>query len=168
MNTITSRERLSPDGKYKLVITPIDNGAGSWFYLDVGVYRVSDGHLIGSTSRNYSNDHILHFVTQDGKDYLVISENYHGGYGVMDLETGEKAVYTPSKDPKEKHQQFWCWAGGVSHDPEKKELVIAGCYWAAPYERITFDFSNPMSPPYRIIKIEDEEYEDDDEEEDSE
>ena len=76
----------------------------------------------------------------------------------MDLATGEKAVFDPEEQAGvEEGEQFWCWAAPVSHDPEKKELVIAGCYWAAPYEKITFDFSSPMNPPYTVLKVEDDE-----------
>ena len=144
-------ERLSPDGRYKLISTPIPQAPGCWNVLSIEVRRTEDNALIGTTTRNFHDHEILHFVAQDGVDYLVISENYHGGHGVMNLATGEKAVYDPEDTPHEKNQQFWCWAAPVSHDPASKELVIAWCYWACPYDRITFDFSNPMAPPYPIL-----------------
>jgi hypothetical protein len=158
-------ERLSPDGRYKLVLKSIERTPECWNALEIEVRRTSDDALIGTTVRNYPNPHILHFVQQDGVDYLVLSENYHGGYGVMNLATGEKAVYDPGAGRKEgdPHEEYWCWAGPVSHDPEKKELVIVGCYWACPYDHITFDFSNPMAPPYAILKEEPEPYEEDEE-----
>lgn len=158
-------EKLSPDGRYKLVIKSIERTPECWNVLEIEVRRTSDDALIGTTVRNYPNPHILHFVQQDGVDYLVLSENYHGGYGVMNLATGEKAVYDPGAGRKEgdPHEEYWCWAGPVSHDPEKKELVIVGCYWACPYDHITFDFSNPMAPPYTILKDEPEPYEEDEE-----
>lgn len=37
-------------------------------------------------------------------------------------------------------------------------------HMAAPYEHITFDFSNPMSPPYPILFVQDEPYEQDEDE----
>ena len=86
----------------------------------------------------------------------------------MNLVTGEKAVYDPRDKSTDKHEQFWCWAGPVSHDPQSKQLVISGCFWGFPYERTTFDFSNPMSPPYPILNIEDEPYEDEDEDDNEE
>lgn len=155
------RTRHSPDGRFRLDITPISNGEGRWSYLDISVFRESDNTLIGKTSRNYSSDYILQFLKQDGKDYLIISENYHGGYGVMDLSTGEKAIFDPTLTRKDKHEQFWCWAGLYGHDADTKQLRISGCYWAAPYDIITYDFSNPMQVPYPILNIEDEPYEDD-------
>ena len=74
------QEILSPDGRFKLVLRSVDNGEGRWAYLDVDVMRVAEGGPIGKTSRNLGNPSIFHFVQQDGKDYLVLSENYHGGY----------------------------------------------------------------------------------------
>lgn len=160
------QERLSPDGRYKLLIKPIARTPGCWNVLEVEVRRAADDALIGTTTRDYPNPSILHFVQQDGVDYLVISEHYHGGYGVMNLATGEKALYDPRDGRAEgaPREEYWCWAAPVSHDAEAKELIIAGCYWACPYDRITFDFSNPMSPPYAILREEPEpeEEEDDD------
>lgn len=164
--TASIEERLSPDGRYKLIIQSNKTRPGCWNVVDVEVRRTADDALIGTTSRNYPATHVLHFVSQDGVDYLVISEHYHGGYGVMNLATGEKAHFNPNegRTKDDPYEPFWCWAGPVSHDPEKKELVIVGCYWGMPYDRITFDFSNPMAPPYAILKDEPEPYEDDDDE----
>lgn len=165
------RERLSPDGRFKLVIAPVESRPGAWNTLDIQVRRTQGDVLIGKTTRNYPVDSILHFVQQDGQDYLVLSENYHGGYGLMDLATGEKVVFDPREHSPAKGEQFWCWAAPVSHDAEARQLVISGCYWACPYDRITFDFSHPMSPPYAILNTEDEPWEDegeDDEEAEAE
>lgn len=158
MQNLPTQEHLSPDGQYKLVIKPQKTGQGTWDVLEVEVRRVIDNTLIGTTTRNYPGSDILHFVSQDGEDYLVLSENYHGGHGVMNLTTGEKSHHDPQPTRKDKHEQFWCWAAPVSHDPEARTLTISGCYWAAPYDHITFDFSNPMSPPYPILEIKDEPY----------
>lgn len=165
-----TQERLSPDEKYKLLIKPRKTGERTWDTLDIEIRRVIDDTLIGTTTRNYPGSDILHFVSQDSVDYLVLSENYHGGYGVMNLITGEKAHYDPQPTQKDKYEPFWCWAEPVAHDPEARTLTISGCYWAAPYEHITFDFSTPMSPPYPILEIKDEpydpsEFEDEDEDE---
>lgn len=148
------QEQFSPDGRYKLVLKPIVTGEKTFGHLEVEVRRTADDALIGTTTRNYGNPSIYHFLAQDGVDYLVISENYHGGYGVMKLLTGEKAIYDPATEGHEEGTQFWCWAAVSSHDPERKELVIDGCYWACPYDLTTFDFSSPMSPPYPILKVE--------------
>lgn len=165
MSTDYIREKFSPDGRYKLVVKTVTTGENTWSYLEVEVRRTADDVLIGTTTRNYSNPGIYHFVTQDGVDYLVLSENYHGGYGVMNLLTGEKAVYDPEEEGHPEGTQFWCWAGGVRHDPQAKQLVIVGCHWACPYEWTTFDFSNPMSPPYPVLSVEDEPYEEEEDDE---
>lgn len=161
----SSTERLSPNGQYKLLIRSLPTGKDTWGVLEIEVRRTQDDALIGTTTRNYPDAGILHFVEQDGVDYLVLSENYHGGHGVMNLATGEKVAFDPRPESTDKHEQFWCWAAPVSHDPSTRQLKISGCYWAAPYEHITFDFSNPMSPPYPILLVEDEPYEEDDEDE---
>lgn len=147
-------ERLSPDGRFKLRIFLHVRDTRHWGKLRIEVWDVAQNRQMGETTRNYGNDQILHFVQQDGVDYLVLSEDYHGGYGVMNLQTGEKAVYAPPKDPANPHEQFWCWAAPVSHDPAARQLRIEGCYWACPYEVATFDFSRPMAPPYPLLSME--------------
>lgn len=156
MNAVQTRP--SPCGKYRLeTLNATRPGGGT--LLEVVVREQATERVIARTSRNYHSAGILHFVSQDGHDYLIISENYHGGHGCIDLATGEKASFTP--EVTRPNEQFWCWSEGISHDPETKHLVISGCYWAAPYERITFDFSRPMQPPYPILAVIDEPYEDD-------
>ena len=154
-------ERFSPDGRYKLIVRPIKGPPGTWNTLSIEVRRTEDGVLVGTTDRNHSSDQVLHFLQQDGVDYLILSENYHGGYGAMNLATGEKALYNPRDHTPDKTTPFWCWAAPVSHDPAQRQLVISGCYWACPYDRVTFDFSQPMNPPYPILKMEDEPWEED-------
>ena len=151
---VSPQEIASHDGRHKLVIHAAPNPAGEQYFghLRIQVLETSDGAVVGETTRNYGNPSVLHFVSQDGVDYLVLSEDYHGGYGVMNLLTGEKAVYTPEQDPALAGEEHWCWAAGVSHDPIARRLTISGCYWACPYERSTFDFSQPMSPPYPLLE----------------
>ena len=155
-----SRTRLSPCGKYRLHIQPQETRPGCWNVLDVDVFEQNTERLIAKTSRNYPVDNIIQFLRQDERDYLLISENYHGGYGCIDLQTGEKVVFSPPP----KSGEHWCWAALAEHDPDQRQLIISGCYWAAPYERAAIDFSHPMQVPYPVLNVVDEPFEDDDEE----
>lgn len=146
-------ERLSPDGRHRLIIRPVPHDPNVGSELDLTVLRTADGQLVGTSTRNYGNHHILQFVAQDGRNYLILSEDYHGGHGAMDLETGEKATFNPTEGSDE-GEQFWCWAGVESHDPVARALIVIGCYWGCPYERTTFDFSQPLSPPYPVLRVE--------------
>jgi hypothetical protein len=132
--------------------------------MGIEVREVATQRVIATTTRNYPDDGILTFLQQDGQDYLLISENYHGGYGCVDLATGEKVVF----EPENKKDQHWCWVAVNSHDAQAKTLRISGCYWACPFDVATVDFSNPMKLPYPVISVEDEPCEDDNDDDDDE
>lgn len=143
----TLQTRISPDGRFRIEIHTIEH-QGRGHSKEVDVFDRM-GRLVGRTYRNFHRDEIFHFIQQDGKDYLILSENYHGGYGCMDLQTGEKMVFNPASLTS--HEQHWIWLAPAAHDPEAKTLTITGCYWAGPFEQKTFDFSHPLQAPYEEL-----------------
>lgn len=43
-----------------------------------------------------------------------------------------------------------CWAE-IIYFQQKNLIVVDGCYWACPYELVFYDFSSPMSVPYKEL-----------------
>jgi hypothetical protein len=78
------RDRLSPSGKYRLVVTSYTTGT-----LGV-ITRVADGEEIARVDRNYhSFEHTWIEDHPSGHDYLVCGEDYQG-QTVIELDTGAR------------------------------------------------------------------------------
>lgn len=158
-----SEEKLSPSGKYKLVLSYYGTKKGCWDYSRGRVYE--GGKLVADVKRNY---HHFPFAWAEGHpnghDYLLCGEDYQG-YTVLELDTGMrndllpesyKKAYSYKSESGEMKTGYvdvhpngygFCWAG-IHPSPDKKVLAIDGCYWAAPYEVLLLDFSEPMQLPY--------------------
>jgi hypothetical protein len=148
-NAVGSRDELSPNGEFKLVITSFTTGKGSWNYTQGLVYRVGSDTPIFKVQRNYSSFPFSWVEHPNGHQYLICGENYQG-QTVLELDTGRRKDFLPT----EAKQGFgFCW---VNHrfDSASCILTVDGCVWACPYEFRFYDFSDPMSGwPY--LEIED-------------
>jgi len=141
-----SREHVSPNGQYKLVVTMHTTGTGTWNYSKGKVY-VGD-RLITEVCRNYAAFPFAwvekHAGT--GHDYLVCGEDFQG-QTVVNLVTGQRV----DSLPRSAAEGFgFCWAG-IHPSPDGKTLAVEGCYWACPYEVILVDFTTPMTPPWLVL-----------------
>jgi hypothetical protein len=136
-----SKEHLSPSGKYRLVVTPVQTKPGCWNYSQGLVYAVGNDTAIADFQRNYSSfpflwveDHV------NGHSYVVGGEDYQG-QTVIELDTGKRRDHLP---PEAKEGHGFCWVG-MKFRAEGSVLVVDGCYWACPYEFRFYDFSDPMA-----------------------
>jgi len=153
--------------KYKLEVYKYKQGKPTDHYWDFSRGLVFDGdEAIFDIKRNYP-EFIHMFITNhpNGNDYLICGEDYHDGYNVLDLTNRINYAYVPPRADPNEHYEFWCWAYPHSFNPETQELIIDGCYWGAPFERTTFDFSQPDKLPLPELKCEYIVYEDDDDDE---
>ena len=66
----------------------------------------------------------------------------------VDLENKGILNYVPEKSFDRKG---FCWAS-IHHSQNENVLVVEGCFWAAEYEIVFYDFSNPLQLPYKEIK----------------
>jgi len=134
-------EKMSPSGRFRLVISVYDTTAvtGECTYGSRGqLYRVSDGVLIADVKRYYSAFHHS-FQTKDGQEYLITGRSCTG-QTIINCDEGWE-VSTPDK-----FDDGFCWATHwLSQDG--KTLVVDGCYWACSYELKFFDFTNPRELP---------------------
>ena len=135
-------EALSPSGKYRLVVTEFEQ-TGDFTYSRGVVYRrEGDGwvELPQDIKRNYSAFPYSWIEGHaNGHDYLVGGIDYQG-QTVLELDTGRRRDLIPREATL---GWAFCWAGHEYH-PASQLLIVDGCYWACPYERRLYDFSNPM------------------------
>jgi hypothetical protein len=135
----------SPSGKYKLVISSYDQGKGYWNYTRGEVYE--NEKRIADVKRNYSAFPFSWIEGhKNGHDYLICGEDYQG-QTIVELDTGKRLDHM-SKGHDKGHG--FCWAAH-SPSPDGTMLLVSGCYWACPYEFVIFDFSEPMSPPWKEL-----------------
>lgn len=161
--TENEEENKSPSGKYRLVVSHYGTKPGCWSFTRGRVY--AGENLVADVKRNY---HGFPFAWAEGHanghDYLLCGEDYQG-YTVIELDTGARNDLLPEsfkrkysykdKDGNTKSGEVdaypndygFCWVG-IHPSPDRKVLAIDGCYWAAPYEVVLLDFSEPMKLPY--------------------
>lgn len=93
------------------------------------------------------------------KEYLVCGEDYQG-YTIINVTDARVHNFVPDDWL---NGTGFCW---ISHTfvPETQELKVEGCFWACPYEIVTYDFSDPDTVPLKELKREDVPYEDEEDE----
>ena len=140
------REDLSPSGKYKIESSNYAKGNRDWGYSRGIVTRVTDNKIIADVIRNIG--HFWHsWVNLPGKDeYLLCGEDYQG-YTIVNLTRGETKVYFPEEGYR---GGGFCWTN-VFPSPDGKILAVDGCFWAAPYDLVFFDFRDPSHLPFPEI-----------------
>lgn len=145
---MTKKEIESPSGKYTLEIESIPTKPGCWNYTR-GTVRGTEGEIIAEVDRNYSSfPHLFVEGHANGHDYLVCGEDYQG-QTVIELDTGLKRSFLPEEAAK---GFGFCWTD-YKYDPTNKLLLVAGCYWACPYEFRVYDFSDPMGNGWPHLKL---------------
>jgi hypothetical protein len=136
----------SPTGKYRLVVTRFKTKDGCWNYTRGMAY--AGERIVADVQRNYSNFFFCWAERHpDGHDYLLCGEDYQG-QTVVQLDTGRRADYAP--DQAKSGHGFCCAAYYPS--PDRKLVVVEGCYWACPYELVFCRFDDPMSLPWPQIE----------------
>lgn len=152
-----TEEKLSPSGKYKLLIRWYATSEGCWNYSRGTVTRVNDGEEICDIVRNYSS-FTNSFVEKNGVEYLITGRSYMS-QTIVNLETGR------DMEPQDFHYEGYafCW---VAHELLTDDLLfVDGCHWACPYEFRFYDFSDPEGhgwPEIPVVEAKEyEEYKDD-------
>ena len=132
--------KASPSGRYRLVVTPYDQGKPYWGYTQGDIYRGNE--LVFSVQRNHDSFPFAWIEDHpDGHDYMVTGEDYQG-YTILQLDTGDRWDHFPEGGHK---GHGWCFV--VQHpSPDRTMLAVEGCYWACPYETRIYDFSQPLGP----------------------
>jgi hypothetical protein len=135
-NEANRREKLSPSGRYRLLIRYYSTKKGCWNYSRGTVYRISDDKEICDIKRNYSTFHNS-FVSKNDQEYLITGRSYMS-QTIVNLDTGE--VFEP--DGNQHDGMAFCWARAAL-SPDGNTLLVDGCHWACPYEYRFFDFTDP-------------------------
>jgi hypothetical protein len=141
---------LSPSGKFKLEIHHFSHEEGIRRYnYTKGIIMDSSNNTIDIIYRNY-DPFPYRWVEIDDTEYLVCGLDYQG-YSIVDLSKKETRHYVP-EEAYEGHG--FCWAE-IFFFEQKKLIMVDGCYWAAPYELVFYDFSKPMDLPYiELFRVE--------------
>jgi hypothetical protein len=133
----------SPSGRYELQVTGYDR-TGGWNYSEGVVRQKGGGETIAVIRRNYGAFPFTWCENHpSGHDLFIAGEDYQG-QTIVELDTGERVDHL--SDSAQSGGGF-CWAQHLVA-PDKTVLIVDGCYWAAPYELVAFDFSVPMHLPY--------------------
>ena len=143
-----TKEVFSPSEKYKLIISDYFSGKNTWNYTRGDVINVNDGQLISRVDRNYTAFPFSWCERHpEGHDYLICGEDYQC-QTIIELDTRKRIDYV---DPLAEQGWAFCWTAHYP-SPDGKYLIVEGCVWACPYELVLFDFTKPMSLPYKEIK----------------
>lgn len=136
----------SPSGKFELEIYHYYHEEGIRRYMYTkGIVTDIEDNLIDTIYRNY-DPFVFSWVEVQGVEYLLCGLDYQG-HSIVELSGKETKHYVPEAAYK---GHGFCWAE-IIYFEQKELLVVDGCYWAAPYELVFYDFSNPMSLPYKEI-----------------
>jgi hypothetical protein len=144
----SSNQEISPSGKYKMEISSLKTLPGTWKYT---VGKVIDNteqrfvRIISVVHRNYESFPFGWYENhKDGHDYLVCGFDYQG-LTVIRLDTRERMDWVPKNAV---NGGGFCHSGFYEYRPKENTIKTEGCFWACPYEYVTYDFSVPMSLPW--------------------
>jgi hypothetical protein len=129
---------------YELIIEYYDQGKGFTGYSRGIVHDLKTGEILFDVKRNYSHFWYAWTSHSNGNKYMLCGADYQG-QTVLNLTQKTRADFVP--DSAKKGYGF-CW---IDVFPLGNELVVEGCYWACPYEKVTYDFSEPDKLPYKEI-----------------
>lgn len=130
----------SPSGLFTLTVTRYKTRDGCWDYSR-GEVRTVSGVLVADVQRNYSTFWHAWGQHPNGNEYLLCGADYQG-QTVVNCTTGQRYDYLP---PEAENGYGFCWANCTVSGTT---LVVDGCYWACPYERVVYDWTNPDILPY--------------------
>ena len=152
-----AKAHFSESGNYVLTIQQYETKKGCWKYSR-GIVENKDGESIADIKRNYSSFEFLFVVHPNGKEYLVCGEDYQG-YTIINLTDKVIKTYVPEGWLK---GAGFCWID-YKFNEDDQQLIVNGCYWAFPYETVTYDFSNPDELPFKELNRKDKDIDEDDE-----
>lgn len=128
---------LSPSGKYRLGFDSYGTlNHPNWRIAEIIVTDVRHDKVVHRFLRNDDWD-FFKWVTKDGKEYLLCSEDYEG-QGVLDPSSGRYESYS--------EDDGFIWVD-FHLSPDGNFLAIDGCHWACPNQVVIYDFSDPMNLP---------------------
>jgi hypothetical protein len=87
-------DKLSPDGKYRLVVTSYSTTKGCWNYTQGLIYSVNKVEPLFEVQRNYSSFPYTWVNHPNGHQYLVCGADYQG-QTVLELDTGKRKDFVP-------------------------------------------------------------------------
>jgi hypothetical protein len=133
---------LSPSGRYRLDLSLYRTGETAWTYSKGTVTDLTSQIVVADIKRNHPAFWHGWIVHPNGREYLLCGEDSQG-YTVIDLTARQIHTFLPEAAYS---GHGFCWAA-VYPSPDKLLLAVEGCYWAAPYDIVFFDFAEPSRLP---------------------
>ena len=130
----------SPSGQYHLTVHDCDErgfdysrGQVSRGGRPIAEVRRSDCQFFFGWAEGHANGH----------DYLLCGEHLYG-QTVIELDTGHRVDFI-TEDGRDENS-FICTDYYPS--PDRRFIVVGGCYWACPFDLVICRFANPMALPW--------------------
>jgi hypothetical protein len=93
---------------------------------------------------------------KNDQEWLITGRSYMG-QTIVNLDTAQE--YNDPKHPDKYEGHEFCWAD-AQLSLDGNVLIVEGCHWAAPYEKVEYDFTDPSKGWPLIRYLEEEEEED--------
>lgn len=128
--------------KYMIDLFSVENKLKNfWNYTILEIYENKEDTLnkcfitkyITTIIRNYGSSPICFVDHPNGTDYLIVSEDYNGGYTIIDLNNYIEYIFFPNG---------WC-IGKMDISEDKTKLIFNGSIWGEVISTKIFDFSEP-------------------------
>lgn len=133
----------SQNGKYKVEWTPYAFSEKDWFYCHVALYRKENE--ICTFQRNYANfPHRWVNTHPKNREYLVCAEDTMS-LSVIDLRTGILHTWI------DESQEDRLWVKHLDTSEDGSSLAVFGSIWGGLDIIRFYDFSNPISYPWKLL-----------------
>lgn len=144
---------ISPSGKFSIEIQYYSTGEGTWNYSRGIIKECENNDIIADIKRNYSSFWHAWIDHDDGNEYLLCGEDYQG-YSAINLNSGEHHIHFPESAY---NGGGFCWVDAYP-SPSGNKIAVYGCYWAAPFEIVIYDFNIPQDLPFTELHRESDIY----------
>lgn len=133
----------SKDKNYSAKEIFLENKISKWKVSQIEIRDINQKVLLNIILDN--EDFRFHeWIETEYDRYLVFAENQCGGQSILNLKKFEFNSFADGTDG---------FINCFYHlSPDYKTLAIQGCYWACPDIIKIFDFTDPMSLPFKEIK----------------
>lgn len=142
--------KISPSGKYKLIITSYKTKEKCWKFTCGEIYKVSNDELICKIPRNYS-DYLYSFFTKNNQEWFVTGITYMS-QTFVNLDTCEifDDILKVRESDNYKNGGSLCWVEAWA-SPDGNTLAVNACFWGGEYNIYFYDISD-ISKGWNLIE----------------
>jgi hypothetical protein len=136
-------KRFMFNDRYSVISQVYNNIYGYPHASDNSVYN-AQGQLIYTFKKIREADFLSYLEHQNGHEYLIFHPDLYG-YSVLDLTTAKDYHYYPENGlyGDASFEETFIWAE-AHYNKINNVLAVTGCIWAAPYDTMLVDFTEPL------------------------